>query len=122
MIFGTLSFVINVTIYFIGIEYLRLYYLTANILAWIISVIFSFVSNKIFVFRNHSWEWTEWIKQSILFLGARLMTGGIDMLGMFLMVELICANPVLSKIIINVIVIIINYILSKLFIFKKDRL
>lgn len=119
-IFGAISFMLNIVIYFMSVRYLRFHYLAANIFAWIISVVFSFVSNKLLVFQNYAGTWTEWMKQGMMFLSARLITGAVDMLGMFIMVDVVCIEQLLSKITMNIIVIIINYGLSKLWIFRKS--
>lgn len=94
-------------------------YLDANLIAWIAGVIFAFVTNKLFVFESKSWKPSVAGKEFTGFVGARVFSLVIEMLGMFVMVTLLTWNELVAKLIIGVIVIIMNYIFSKLLIFKK---
>ena len=96
------------------------YFLIANIIAWILAFIFAFITNKLFVFESKSWEAQIAMKEFVGFLSARLATGILDTVLMWLFVSVISLDDTLSKIIINILVIIINYIASKFFIFKKE--
>ena len=93
--------------------------LTANTIAWILSVAFAFITNKLFVFRSKSCAAKLFWRELSAFVGARLLSLGVDSLGMLLMVNALAWNDWLAKIIMNVIVVIINYVLSKMIIFKK---
>lgn len=98
----------------------------ASILSWICAVLFAFVTNKLWVFRSKSWArsvaWPEFLK----FLSSRLATGVLEFVGVPLLVRIGLDYPLmgrdglLAKIIVTIIVVILNYILSKLFIFKKE--
>ena len=90
-----------------------------NFIAWVISVLFAFITNKLFVFKSKSMKKDIFIKEMISFFFFRILSLGIDMIGMYICISLINLNKLLSKIIINIIVIIANYIFSKMFIFKK---
>ncbi len=94
-------------------------YLDANLIAWIAGVIFAFVTNKLFVFESKSWKPSVAGKEFTGFVGARVFSLVIEMLGMFVMVTLLTWNELVAKLIVGVIVIIMNYIFSKLLIFKK---
>ena len=91
-------------------------YEISNIFAWIISVIFAFITNKKIVFKTNK----NWKKELIFFCILRLFTLAIESFGLYLMISIFEIKPLISKIIINIIVIILNYILSKFFIFHKD--
>lgn len=91
----------------------------ANLISWIISVIFSYFTNRIFVFKSKS---KKKIKEFLSFVTARILTLVLDMLIMFIMVTILEINDKLSKLIVQVIVIALNYIFSKLFIFKKNSI
>lgn len=88
----------------------------ANILSWVISVSFAYIANRIFVFKSKS---NKIIKEIISFVSARIITLLLDMFTMFLMVTLLHINDSFSKIVSQVLVIVLNYIFSKLFVFKK---
>ena len=91
----------------------------SNGFAWIIAVLFAFVTNKIFVFESRGKSKKETFKEGLSFFGFRLLSLVIDMATMYLLIDLFSWNEMLSKVISNIVVIILNYIFSKLFIFKK---
>ena len=93
----------------------------SNTIAWILSVIFAFVTNKIFVFNSKSTDKKVLLKETVFFLIARLISLGFDMLVVWLMADLWGINVWIVKIISNIIVIIMNYIFSKLFIFNNKQ-
>ena len=119
-VFGVGATVINVASYHILERTVGLPYLVANIIAWILAFIFAFITNKLFVFESRSWDRAVAIKEFSGFLSARLLTGVLDTFLMWFFVSIIRLDDTLSKIIINILVIIINYIASKFFIFKRE--
>lgn len=90
----------------------------ANVISWISGVIFAYITNRKFVFESNN---TNLVKEATSFVGARLVTLLIDMLTMFIMVTLLRLNDKISKLVAQVIVIILNYVFSKIFVFKKDK-
>ena len=82
------------------------------------AVLFAYVTNRLFVFKSKS-KGKEKFKEFIKFIGARIISLGMDMAGMALMVSLLHWNDAISKIIVQVLVVLANYVFSKLFIFKK---
>lgn len=94
-------------------------YLDANCIAWVVGVVFAFVTNKIWVFESKTWEPNVAGKEFAGFVGARLFSFAVETAMMFVMVSLLSLNDLLAKIIVGVVVIIMNYVFSKLFIFKK---
>ena len=97
----------------------------ANFLAWVAGVVFAFVTNKIWVFESKSWKPSVALKEFWLFVTARLITGVLEWFGVPLLVAAGLNQPLfgiegfVAKIIVSVIVIILNYVFSKLIIFKK---
>lgn len=115
LFFGACTTLINIFTFWI----LRMFLvplLISNIIAWILSVLFAFVTNKLFVFESKN---TNIWKEGISFFGFRIFSLGIDMGILYALVELLSCNEIFSKIMANIVVIIANYIFSKLFIFKK---
>ncbi|MBQ8764226.1 MAG: GtrA family protein [Clostridia bacterium] len=96
-------------------------YLDANLIAWIAGVVFAFVTNKLFVFESKSWRPSVAGKEFTGFMGARIFSLAVEMLGMFVMVTLLNWNELISKLVVGFIVIIINYVFSKVLIFKKSK-
>ena len=87
----------------------------ANILSWIISVLFAYITNRKFVFESKN---NNILKEVSSFFGSRLITLLFDMLIMFVGVTLLKGNDKFIKVISQVIVIVSNYLFSKLFVFK----
>ncbi len=88
----------------------------ANIISWILSVIFAYITNRVFVFKSKE---KDIIKEASSFVGSRILSLLLDMFIMFIIVSVFHLNDKIGKLVSQVIVIIANYILSKLFVFKK---
>ena len=92
----------------------------ANAVSWVFSVIFAYVTNRIFVFHSTKTGFKEISKEFATFVGARLFSFGVDEGMMLLLVVVLHVNEFLAKyVIVSIAVIILNYILSKLLVFKK---
>ena len=91
----------------------------STIVAWIIAVIFAFVTNKLWVFGSKSFETRAFIRKMISFFGCRLRTGVLDIVIMYVAVDVMAMNSTVWKIASNVLLIILNYIASKLVIFRR---
>lgn len=94
-------------------------YLDANFIAWIVGVVFAFVTNKIWVFDSKSWAPSVAGREFTGFMGARIFSFVIETISLFILVTLLSVNDFVAKIIVGIVVVIINYIFSKLIIFKK---
>lgn len=90
----------------------------ANILSWIVGVIFAYFTNRKYVFESQN---PNRIEEATKFLGSRLSTLLLDMLIMYLGVTIFMCNDKIMKIISQVLVIVGNYIISKFFVFKKSK-
>ena len=117
LFFGGLSFILSMLLYYIFSEIFAMNVLIANIVSWVIVVAFCFVTNKTYVFEDKS-EKTI-IAQLLSFYIGRLVTLGIEELILFVFITLLSFNNMIVKIIAQIIVIILNYIFSKLIVFKK---
>lgn len=94
-------------------------YLDATVIAWTVAVIFAFVTNKLIVFESKSWKPAVAGKEFVGFIGARLFSLLVELVFMFVMVTLLKWNDFVAKFIVQVIVVILNYVFSKLLIFKN---
>ena len=94
-------------------------YLDATVIAWTVAVIFAFVTNKLIVFESKSWKPAVAGKEFVGFIGARLFSLLVELVFMFVMVTLLKWNDFVAKFIVQVIVVILNYVFSKLLIFQK---
>lgn len=88
----------------------------ANITSWICAVLFAYITNKIFVFKSKN---KNILKEILSFVSARVLTLILDMLIMFVMVTSLGINDKISKLVVQVVVTILNYVFSKIFVFKK---
>ncbi len=118
LLFGGLTTIVNILTFYI-FRKLNVELYISNIIAWIISVLFAFITNKLFVFESKNKTKKENIKEITSFFGFRLLSLVFDMGSMFLLINILKINDLLSKIFANILVVILNYIFSKLFIFKK---
>jgi putative flippase GtrA len=118
LIAGVLTTLVNIVVYHITCNILGIESLIANGIAWVLSVLFAYVVNDKFVFIQDKLTPKEEIQKMFKFFLARLFSFFVDEGGMFLLVDVLAVNNMLSKIAMNVIVVIMNYALSKLFIFQ----
>ncbi len=115
IIIGFLTTIVSVVSYFV-LRLLIANYIVCTILSWIISVMFAYVTNRIFVFHSNN---TNIIIEFITFVSARIITLLMELLFMFVFVNLLSINDRISKIIVQFVILVFNYIFSKLFVFKR---
>ena len=120
-IFGILTTLVNVAVYYLFYERVGLSNLTSTVVAWFFAVLFAFVTNKMFVFDSKSWKYQMVVSEVLKFFGCRLGTGCIEVGMMVLFVDMLHSSGTIMKLITNFIVIVLNYVLSKLVIFRKVR-
>lgn len=116
LIVGGMTTLVSIVIYAICTKGFHINYMISNVISWIISVLFAYVTNRIFVFKSKSENITLEIYQ---FFKYRVFSFLIEILLMYIFVELINIDDMISKVIVQVIVIVLNYVFSKLFVFKK---
>lgn len=118
LLFSLFGNPITVSIFFIFL---------ANFIAWVAGVVFAFVTNKIWVFESKSWRPAVALKEFWLFVAARLITGVLEWFGVPLLVAIGLNQPLfgadgfVAKLLVSVIVVILNYVFSKLIIFKDKE-
>ena len=118
-VFGALTTAINIAAYALCYRVLHIPNVPSNVIAWILAVLFAFVTNKLYVFESKSLERGTVARELASFVGARLATGLLDLAVMFVGVDLLHGPDLVFKVGSNVIVIILNYVLSKLIVFRK---
>ena len=120
LIFGVLCTVVNFISYFMFARVLGIEKVASSALSWFCAVLFAYITNKLFVFESKTNTKKEFFKEISSFFFARILSGILCDVGTFaLMVEVFKINDILSKIVTQVMVIIVNYIFSKIFVFKK---
>lgn len=122
LIFGVLTTVVNIVIYAIFARLFHVDEVVSNIIAQIISILFAYVTNKIYVFESKSTKLKDILKEMVSFFGCRIFTAVLDTLLFSFMIKILLINDLIAKCITQVIVIVLNYVFSKLIIFrKKDK-
>lgn len=119
LIFGILTTVVNYVVYLPLYNWAGLSATVSNAIAWVFAVAFAFLSNKPFVFKSHDWSMKTVIPELGKFLGCRIGSGLMETGIIFLFVDLLCWDGNIMKLVTSVLVIILNYIGSKLLVFKK---
>ena len=120
IIFGVLTTIINIAIYQMLVT-LNVTYVLSTIIANIMSIAFAFVTNKQYVFNSREWKLTIALSELLRFFASRTVSFVIDVLLMIILVELSSINDFVAKCIINIIVIVLNYVFSKFLVFKQKN-
>lgn len=124
LIAGVMTTVINIVVYHVCYNVMTMENLVANSIAWVVAVIFAYFVNDKFVFLSKKQSAKKELAKMGKFFGARIASFAFDQVGMYIMVDACHINGTFSKIVINVFVVVINYVLSKLFVFNsadKDK-
>jgi putative flippase GtrA len=119
LFFGVLTTLVNYLVYFPLYNWAGLSATVSTIIAWVVAVVFAFLTNKPFVFKSHDWSMKTVKPELIKFLGCRSGSGVMEVAIIWLTVDILCWNGNWMKIVVSVLVIILNYIGSKLLVFKK---
>lgn len=123
LIVGALTTIVSLVTYFLCVHTFlnpenALEIQIANIISWLFAVLFAYITNRIFVFKSKS---KQYLKEIVSFAISRLLTLFMDMGIMFLFVTLLHGNNTIWKLVSQVVVIIANYIFSKIFVFRKKK-
>ena len=135
LVFGFLTTLVNFLTFWFFTKILgEELYLINNAIAWVIGVVFAFVTNKLFVFESKSWNIKTVGKELPEFVGARLFSFAVEEGGMWLFVDILnfgekslnlfgftISGQIIAKLTLAVVVVILNYFFSKFIIFKKSR-
>ena len=109
LLVGVATTLVNYVAYFLATRMAGLSVMAGTWVAWVIAVAFGYVANKLFVFKTHCPDTGALLREAGSFFAMR----------MFLLVEVLHLNDLAMKLLVNIVVIILNYVFSKLFIFKK---
>ena len=120
LIAGVLTTIVNLISYE-ALYRLGLSNLTANGFAWLVAVTFAYIVNKLKVFQSSSDSPKTEVTKITKFFGARVVTLIIEQAGMYIFIEQIGIHRWIVKISVSVVVIILNYVFSKLFVFNEDK-
>ena len=116
---GVATTVVNYVVYYIATRVFGLTTMPGTWVAWALAVAFGYVVNKIYVFHTHCPNAAALVHEAVGFVTMRLVSLGAETVLMYATVEVLHLNDLVMKLVINIVVIVLNYIFSKLLIFKK---
>lgn len=119
LVFGVLTTVVNVAVFAALTRALGMHYVLANIVAWVASVAFAFITNKVWVFDSPSFARHVVAYEAATFAASRVASGVMDMGMMLVLVGMAGMPDVWAKVVVNVFVVIANYALSRLVVFRR---
>lgn len=121
LLFGVLTTAINYLVYLLLLNVLLLPGSLSNAIAWAVAVAFAFLTNKPFVFKSRDWSAKVVIPELIKFIGSRAGSGLAETVIIFLAVDVLEWNGNLWKIITSILVVVLNYISSRMFVFRSAK-
>ena len=119
LVFGVLTTVVNYVIYLPCYNLLGYSAAVSNLIAWVVAVAFAYLTNKPFVFRSHDWSAKTVIPELTKFVSCRVASGAAESVILLLTVDILHWNGNVWKLITSVLVVVLNYIGSKLLVFRK---
>ena len=120
LVFGVLTTVVNYLVYLPCYNVLDFSASVSNVTAWAVAVVFAYLTNKPFVFRSFDWSLKTVLPELTKFVGTRIGSGGLETLILLLAVDVAGWNGNLWKLVTSVLVVVLNYVGSKLLVFRKS--
>lgn len=119
LIFGVLTTAVNYLVYIPCLKLLGLKASVSNVIAWCVAVLFAFLTNKPFVFESKDWSAKTVVPEFTKFVGTRVASCLMETVILMVAVDMLGWNGVIWKLVTSVIVVILNYIGSKLLVFRR---
>lgn len=119
--FGGLTTIVNLVIFYLASNTLALHYSIANVIAWIVAVLFAYITNRIWVFKSKVKGFKNILREITTFFGFRVLSLLMEMAIMFVFIDLLGISEMITKVVTQVIVVAANYVFSKWIIFKKPE-
>ena len=120
LIFGVLTTLVNYIVFF-PCSFSGLSAAVSNSIAWVVSVLFAYLTNKPFVFRSSDWSMTTVLPEAAKFFGCRIGSWAVESGILLVTVDLLHWSSVFWKIVTSVLVVVMNYVASKLLVFRKKK-
>lgn len=121
LFWGGVAFILSMILFYLFANVMNIYEQIANIISWIICVIFTYLTNRTFVFCSKVRGLKNIFKEFKDFVTARVLTLVMENIILFVMIDLLSVNNMISKLVGQFAVIVSNYFLSKLWIFKNKE-
>lgn len=119
LFFGVLTTVVNYIVYLPCYNLLHLSAAVSNAIAWVVAVAFAYLTNKPFVFKSYDWSAKTVVPELTKFVGSRIASGALETVIIFVTVDLLLWDGNIMKLVTSVLVVVMNYVASKLLVFKK---
>lgn len=119
--FGVCTTLVNMFVYWLCAHPLGLPVTASTVIAWVMSVLFAYLTNRKWVFHSQASTRGEIAREILYFYSCRLATGLLDLAIMYIFVDVLHFNDMVIKIASNVLVILLNYVASKLLIFRRKE-
>ena len=119
LVFGVLTTAVNYIVYLPCYNLMGLSATVSNVIAWAVAVAFAYLTNKPFVFKSHDWSAKTVGPELTKFVGSRILSGALETAIIFVTVDMLLWSGNLMKLVTSVLVVILNYVASKLLVFKK---
>lgn len=119
LFFGVLTTAVNYIVYLPLYNVLGLTGAVSNAISWVAAVAFAYLTNKPFVFKSHDWSWKTVGPELAKFVSCRVGSGLLETAIIFVTVDLLQWNGNIIKLLVSILVVILNYVGSKLLVFKK---
>ena len=116
LVFGVLTTLVNIVVFMFLSNLLELGTVPANVISWFLSVLFAYFTNRKWVFKSKG---DNVFKEGVAFFSGRIFTGVLDTAVMFVSVDIMGWNNLLMKIVSNIVVIVLNYLISKFLVFRR---
>ena len=116
---GVMTTLVNYVVFFVCLRFLSINYLVSNVVSWVCAVTFAYITNKIFVFNSKDWSPGKLKSEVIPFFLGRLFSLVVETVMLYVLVDGLSFNSEIMKVFTNLVVIAINYFISKFMIFKE---
>lgn len=121
LFFGGIAFFLNIGLFALFNEILGIGELIANVICWVICVLFQFFTNRTWVFDGHVDSAEAFWKQMASFFGGRIFTLVVEEIILGVFITWLGFNSMIVKVTAQVVVIVLNYVISKWFVFRADK-
>lgn len=121
LVFGVLTTLVNLVVYYLCYHLWGVGNDISVVIAWVLAVLFAFFTNKPFVFESYDWSPKVLLPEAGSFFGCRLGSGMLELVLMHVTVEMLGWPGMLMKLLVNIIVVILNYVASKVLVFRKKN-
>lgn len=119
LVCGLATTMVNLITFWIFVEFLKVSTMVSTLLAWFLSAAFAYYANKAFVFKSKKNTIGELVKEGVAFFEVRILSGIFETIAMVILIDYLHAPKMWMKLFVGIVVTILNYIASKIYIFQK---